>query len=69
MTLQFMIIGLMFSNFHFFLGLSLSGIKQILKFKILHIQFSKIICSKKLDQNLLLYTILTIDLGLNYLLG
>ena len=29
----------------FFLGLSLNGIKQILKFEILHIQFSETICS------------------------
>ena len=52
MTLQLISVELMLSNFHFFLGPSLSGTKQILKFKILHIQFSEIICSKKLDQNL-----------------
>ena len=36
----------------------------IIKYKILHIQFSDTICSKKLDQNLVLYTIFTIYLGL-----
>ena len=36
----------------------------IIKYKILHIQFSETICSKKLDQNLALYTIFTIYLGL-----
>ena len=37
MTLQLISVGLMLSNFHFFLGPSLSGIKQILKIEILHI--------------------------------
>ena len=39
-----------------------------IKFEILHIQFSETICSIKLDQNLVPYTIFTIHLGLNYLL-
>ena len=68
MTLQILSVGLMLSNFHFFFGPSLSGIKWILKFEILHIQFSETICSMKLDQNLVPYTIFTIHLGLNYLL-
>ena len=49
MTLQLISVELMLSNFHFFLGPSLS---EISKFKILHIQFSETISSKKLDQNL-----------------
>ena len=52
MTLQRISIGLMLSNFHFFLGPLLSGIKQILKFEIFQIQFLETTCSKKLDQNL-----------------
>ena len=42
--------------------------KIILKLKIRPIQFSETIYSRKLDQNLVPYTILTIHLGLNYLL-
>ena len=77
MTLQLISVVLMLSNFHFFLGPSLSGIKQILKFEILHIQFSETICSQKLDQNLDPYAIFTnpyrikiitgLRLGLGYL--
>ena len=66
MTLQVISVELMLSNIHFFLGPSLSGIKQILKFEILHIFTNYLL--KKLDQNLVLYTIFTIHLGLNYLL-
>ena len=36
------------------------------KFEILHIHFSETICSKKLYQNLVPYTMFTIHLGLNY---
>ena len=37
MTLQIISVELMLSDFHCFLGPSLSGIKQMLKIKILHI--------------------------------
>ena len=68
MTLQLTTVGLMLSNFHLFLGQSLSGIKEILELEILHIQFSETICSMKFEQNLVPHTIFTIHLGLNYLL-
>ena len=68
MTLQLISVRLMLSNSHFFLGASLSGINNILKFEILHIQFSETIYSKKLDQTPVPYTIFTIHLRLNYLL-
>ena len=68
MILQLISVELMPSNLPFSLGISLSEIKLISKFVVLHIQFSENKKKKRLDLKLTLYAKFIICLGLNYLL-